>query len=75
MFSELSINLTKELSKEIKKKEGIYFTPKETIKTIIELIKPHLNNPIKILENSCGSGEFIKHLSNDFVKIINEDFK
>lgn len=99
MFSELSINLTKELSKEVKKKEGIYFTPKETIKTIIEIIKPHLNNPIKILENSCGSGEFIisliekfsniqilgieknqyiynniKHLSNDFVKIINEDF-
>jgi tRNA1(Val) A37 N6-methylase TrmN6 len=101
MFSDLSIKITKELSKEIKKNEGIYFTPYETIETIINLIKPLFINYkfINILENSCGSAEFIinliknftniyiigieknkyiynkiQHLSNDFIKILNEDF-
>lgn len=101
MFSDLSIKITKELSKEIKKNEGIYFTPPKTIDTIINLIKPLLNDKkiINILENSCGSCEFIinlinnfsninitgieknkyiynkiQHLSNDFIKILNEDF-
>lgn len=101
MFSDLSIRITKDLSKEIKKNEGIYFTPHETIEYIINLIKPLFIDykSINILENSCGSGEFIiiliknltniniigieknkyiynkiQHLSNDFIKILNEDF-
>jgi tRNA1(Val) A37 N6-methylase TrmN6 len=101
MFSDLSIKITKELSKEIKKNEGIYFTPPKTIEIIINLIKPLLNDKeiINILENSCGSCEFIinlinnfsninitgieknkfiynkiQHISNDFIKILNEDF-
>jgi adenine-specific DNA-methyltransferase len=100
MFSDISIKITKELSKEVKKNEGIFFTPPKTIEFIINIIKPLLNNRfINILENSCGSGEFIinlikhfsninitgieknkyiydkiHHLSNNFIKIINEDF-
>lgn len=101
MFSDLSIKITKELSKEVKKNEGIYFTPHETIEFIINIIKPLFNDykSINILENSCGSGEFIinliknftniniigieknkyiynkiQHFSNDFIKILNEDF-
>jgi tRNA1(Val) A37 N6-methylase TrmN6 len=101
MFSDLSIKITKELSKEIKKNEGIYFTPPKTIEIIINLIKPLFihNKSINILENSCGSCEFIinimnnfsnisitgieknkfiynkiQHISNDFIKILNEDF-
>jgi len=101
MFSDLSIKITKELSKEVKKNEGIYFTPNETIELIINLIKPLFIDykSINILENSCGSCEFIinliknftniniigieknkyiynkiQHLSNDFIKILNEDF-
>ena len=101
MFSDLSIKITKELSKEVKKNEGIYFTPNETIEFIINLIKPLFIDykSINILENSCGSGEFIinliknltniniigieknkyiynkiQHISNEFIKIINEDF-
>jgi len=100
MFSDISIKITKELSKEVKKNEGIFFTPPKTIEFIINIIKPLLiNRFINILENSCGSGEFIinlikhfsninitgieknkyiydkiHHLSNDFIKIINEDF-
>lgn len=64
-FTDLSIKLTKEISKDIKKKEGIYFTPPDTIKFIINLIKPLFNsyNSINILENSCGSGEFIIYLN------------
>ena len=101
MFSDLSIKITKELSKEVKKNEGIYFTPPETIEKIINLIKPLFIDYkfINILENSCGSGEFIinliknftniniigieknkdiynkiQHLSNEFIKILNQDF-
>jgi adenine-specific DNA-methyltransferase len=101
MFSDLSIKITKELSKEVKKNEGIYFTPPETIEKIINLIKPLFIDYkfINILENSCGSGEFIiniiknftniniigieknkdiynkiQHISNEFIKILNQDF-
>ena len=101
MFSDLSIKITKELSKEVKKNEGIYFTPPDTIEKIINLIKPLFIDykSINILENSCGSGEFIinliknftniniigieknkyiynkiQHISNEFIKILNEDF-
>ena len=58
MFSYLSIKITKELSKEVKKNEGIYFTPPDTIEKIINLIKPLFIDykSINILENSCGSG-------------------
>lgn len=101
MFSDLSIKITKELSKEVKKNEGIYFTPPETIEKIINIIKPLFIDYkfINILENSCGSGEFIinliknftniniigieknkdiynkiQHISNEFIKILNQDF-
>jgi len=101
MFSDLSIKITKELSKDVKKNEGIYFTPPETIEKIINLIKPLFIDYkfINILENSCGSCEFIinliknftniniigieknkdiynkiQHISNEFIKILNQDF-
>jgi type I restriction-modification system DNA methylase subunit len=71
MFSDLSIKITKELSKEVKKNEGIYFTPNETIELIINLIKPLFIDykSINILENSCGSGEFIINLIKNFTNI------
>jgi tRNA1(Val) A37 N6-methylase TrmN6 len=56
----LSIQLTKELTLIEKKKDGIYFTEP---KAIIELLN---KIPIKyknVLEPSCGSGEFLKHIS------------
>lgn len=70
-YSDLSIKLTKKLSKDIKKKEGIFFTPPKTIQQIIDLIKPLFISYdfINILENSCGSGEFINHLSSNFSNI------
>jgi len=70
-FSDLSIKLTKEISKDIKKKEGIYFTPIESINIILDLIKPIFKSykEIKILENSCGSGEFIINLIKNYKNI------
>ena len=59
-FSNESKQLTKQLSKEDKKKNGIYFTPPTIIAKIIKVLFPYFKNIVKILEPSCGSGEFIQ---------------
>jgi adenine-specific DNA-methyltransferase len=63
-FSQLSIDLTKLLSKSEKKAQGIYFTPQTIIECLINKILPHLSSTtnINILEPSCGSCEIIKIL-------------
>ena len=63
-FDDNSINLTKKLSKEIKKQNGIFFTPKNTIKTILSELKKYTENITTILEPSCGSGQFINELKS-----------
>ena len=72
-FSELSKELTKLLSKEEKKKDGIFFTPPITIKELanstIEYFKklnPNFstNQRLNILEPSCGSCEIINYLTS-----------
>ena len=67
-FSQLSIDLTKSLSKPIKKAQGIYFTPQSIIECLLNKILPHLSNTsnINILEPSCGSCEMIRALDNIF---------
>lgn len=62
LFDELSIKLTKKLSKEEKKNEGIYFTSNTIIKSSIKEVKKYLKNNINILEPSCGSCQFINYL-------------
>ena len=67
-FSEISVNLTKNLSKETKKNNGIYFTPLTTVLKLIDTINPfitEISSP-RILEPSCGSGEFIFQLCNRY---------
>ena len=59
-FSQLSVKLTKTLSKEIKKDEGVYFTPKTIITKMVDFVKKY--NPDSVLEPSCGSGEFLQQL-------------
>jgi len=61
-YSTLSLSLTRKLSKDDKKNNGIFFTPLNIIKQAIdELFKVNLD--IKtILEPSCGSCEFICHI-------------
>ena len=65
-FSELSRILTQQLSKYVKKSEGIYFTPPIFIQYILSLIQEYCHNINFILEPSCGSGEFITALRNKF---------
>lgn len=60
-YSELSINLTKSLSKTEKKEYGIYISPKNIIQKLSEGILK-INKDIKrILEPSCGTCEIINH--------------
>jgi len=69
-YSELSLKLTKNLNKDVKKKQGIYFTPPKTINVMIRLLKQYINNnnKLQILEPSCGSCEYILKLSKEFDK-------
>lgn len=68
-FSELSLILTKNLSKEEKKNNGIFFTPNSTVKKIINKLRPYIdkNQTNTILEPSCGSCEFINELQKYFI--------
>jgi type I restriction-modification system DNA methylase subunit len=72
-FGELSEKLTKKLKTNIKKKEGIFFTPYNIIKKSIDLVIEYCTeNNITIndiLEPSCGSCEFIKYINNIYTNI------
>ena len=63
-FSIESKELTKQLSKEDKKKNGIYFTPPSIIAKMIKVLFPYFKKITNILEPSCGSGEFIQRLGH-----------
>ena len=63
-YSELSIKLTKKINKTEKKKNGIYFTPPETISKNIKFLEPFMKNITNILEPSCGSCEYILQLNS-----------
>jgi len=66
-FSQLSIDLTKKLSKDIKKDNGIFFTPFDIIKTSIEELKKIEEITIRtILEPSCGSCQFLISIDDYF---------
>ena len=58
-YSPLSRTLTKSLGKPEKQDNGIYFTPPKTIRTILDVLHPHMGTVKKVLEPSCGSCEFI----------------
>ena len=61
-FSKVSKQLTKQLTKEDKKNNGIYFTPPSIIAKMIKALFPYFKNITNVLEPSCGSGEFIQRL-------------
>ena len=63
-YSELSRKLTKKINKTEKKKNGIYFTPPETISKNIKFLEPFMKNITNILEPSCGSCEYILQLNS-----------
>ena len=62
-FSPLTIDITKQLSKEIKKKEGIFITPRRIVQKLHDLL---LSLPSvdfsRVLEPSCGTCEIVQYL-------------
>lgn len=69
-YSELSLQITKELDKKTKKDYGIFITPKIIIEKLFAKINHYLktfNIPVnRILEPSCGTCEIINYLDTTF---------
>ena len=62
-FNDISIKYTKSKDTTFLKKNGIYFTPKTYRDITINAIKSYIKKNCEILEPSCGSGEFIRDLT------------
>lgn len=60
-FSKLSVEITKKLTKEEKKSQGIFFTPKSITILLLNSLQRFIdpNMSYDIVEPSCGSGEMI----------------
>lgn len=68
-YSERSYLLTKQLQKEDKRKQGIYFTPPKCVLNTLQKLKQYIDNSqskLNILEPSCGSCEFISKLTQQY---------
>jgi type I restriction-modification system DNA methylase subunit len=65
-YSELSVTLTHQISKNDKKDGGIYFTPPKTIDYNLKLLDEFIPTIRNVLEPSCGSCEFIVALNNKY---------
>ncbi len=65
-YSQISKDLTNTLSKPTKREHGIYFTPPSTVHAILDTIDPHVSGNIRILEPSCGSGEFVRAMCDRY---------
>lgn len=59
-FRDVSLDLTRSISKDSKQCQGIFFTPKEARDIVFQVLDAHNVNPTHILEPSFGSGEFIE---------------
>ena len=64
-FSTLSVDLTKSLSKKVKKEQGIFFTPPTIVAKLVQE-SARVKTPTTVLEPSCGSGEFIRYIDTMF---------
>ena len=75
-YSELSHTITKSLSKDQKKKDGIFFTPLNTIRVNLNALKPYFKYINDVLEPSCGSCEYIQEImkQNKNVKITGIEY-
>lgn len=71
-FRDISHELNKLLSKDIRQANGIFFTPTKARKIILNKIKEYSFIPKTILEPSFGSGEFIQDIVDEYpLAIIN----
>jgi hypothetical protein len=69
-YSDISVKLTKNLSKLDKKNNGIFFTPPSCVYKNLKLLKPYFKEEnIDVLEPSCGSCEYVNGLLDEFKEI------
>ena len=68
-FSDLSKQLTKSLSAEIKKQQGIYFTPSSITHKLTNIVFGYNPDIKTVLEPSCGSGQFLDELKQYNVSV------
>lgn len=65
------------LSKQDKKKNGIYYTPYEVIKSISDKTLENISvidNPfVKILDPACGSGNFLNYMFDKLYELYKKD--
>jgi adenine-specific DNA-methyltransferase len=61
-YSDLTLKITKGLSKAEKKEFGFFVTPPSIIDILIERTAKHTSNVSRILEPSCGSCEIVNAL-------------
>lgn len=75
-YSDISYKLTKNITKNEKKENGIFFTNPNTIMKNLDILKPYIKNIKNVLEPSCGSCEFINILNkyNNKLKITGIEF-
>lgn len=64
-FCNLSLELTSKLSKIDKQKYGIYFSSREIVSLTFKNLKD-TNKYKTILEPSCGSGEFLNYINENY---------
>jgi adenine-specific DNA-methyltransferase len=62
MMDTLSTKLTKILTSDVKRSQGIYFTPTKDVAFLVEKMLKITNNIKTVLEPSCGSCEFVRYL-------------
>ena len=69
-YTKLSIDITRQLSKDEKKNYGIFITPKIIITKLFDVIIKYASengiNIQTILEPSCGTCEIVNHCDNIF---------
>ena len=66
IFSNISLNLTNTLSTKHKKGNGIFFSHPKIVKQTIHEIRKYNISVKNILEPSCGSCEFITHVTTSY---------
>ncbi len=69
-FSSLSRELTKKLQDKEKKKNGIYFTPKNIVLDMLLICKKYNKKIKRVLEPSCGSCQVINEVDKEYSNIL-----
>jgi type I restriction-modification system DNA methylase subunit len=67
-YSDITMEITKTLSKEVKKSQGIFITPQTIITLLVDRVDKIVSDQqlviTNILEPSCGTCEIIRHIDN-----------